>query len=160
MILITLTALLLAAPPAKAPATGTAKKNSTMKAMIKEVTATATTADDGGVQLVNGLDVSKMPFTPESIKQVVVSYQPQIQSCYEETLAVKDNAPEGVLKTSFVITADGLVKSAKVNKQTSTLKDNRLHDCVVAVVSSMSFPKPPDEKDHPIDFPFNLKAIH
>jgi hypothetical protein len=105
-----------------------------------------------------GLDVSKMPFTPDSIKQVVASYQAQIQGCYEEHLAAKDKAVEGSLKTSFIITASGLVKSAKVNKKTSTLKDARLHDCVVAVLSVMEFPKPPDGKDQPIEYPFNLKA--
>jgi hypothetical protein len=108
----------------------------------------------------NGLDLSKMPFTPDSIKQVVASYQPQIQGCYEEHLAAKDKAVEGTLKTSFVITGDGYVKAARVNKKTSSLKDARLHDCVVAVLSAMEFPKPPDGKEQPIDFPFNLKAQH
>jgi hypothetical protein len=101
-----------------------------------------------------------MPFTPDSIKQVVMAYQPKIQGCYEDHIADKKKAPEGKLKTSFVITPDGLVKSAKVDKKGSTLKDPALHDCVVAVLSTMAFPKPPDSKDHPIEFPFNLKAVH
>jgi hypothetical protein len=106
----------------------------------------------------NGLDVSKLPFTPESIKQVVMSFQPQIQTCYEEHLAAKNKAVEGSLKTAFTITAEGFVKNAKVNAKTSTLKDKNVHSCVVTVLSAMEFPKPPDGKDHPIEFPFNLKA--
>jgi hypothetical protein len=105
-----------------------------------------------------GTEVAKLPFTPDSIKQVVASFQPQIQGCYEEHLAAKDKAVEGTLKTTFVITAEGLVKGAKVNKKASSLKDARLHECVEAVLSVMEFPKPPDGRDQPIEFPFNLKA--
>ena len=75
-------------------------------------------------------------------------------------MATKKKAPEGTLKTAWTITADGLVSGAKINKKGSTLKDPALHDCVMAVLSTMAFPKPPDSKDHPIEFPFNLKAVH
>ena len=125
-------------------------KNDTMKNMLKDI-ATDKPSD--------GPDVSKMPFTGDSIKQVVMAYQPKIQGCYEDHISNKKKAPEGTLKTAFVISPDGMVKSAKVNKKTSTLKDPALHDCVVAVLSTMVFPKPPDSKDHPIEFPFNLKAV-
>ena len=110
--------------------------------------------------VVNGIDLSRLPFTPDSIKQVVLSYQPQIQACYEETLAGKDKAVEGSLKTSFSITGDGMTAFSKVDKKGSSLKDPRLHDCVIAVLSTMQFPAPPDGKAHPIEFPFNLKAVH
>ena len=106
-----------------------------------------------------GPDVSKMPFNQDSIKKVVTFHQPKIQACYEETLAAKDKAVEGALKTSWVITADGMVKSAKIVKKGTTLKDQKLQDCVIAVLSSMTFPKPSDGKAQPIDYPFNLKAV-
>ncbi len=125
-------------------------KNDTMKNLLKDV------ATDKPSE---GPDVSKMPFTPDSIKQVVAAYQPKIQGCYEDHIANKKKAPQGSLKTAWVITPDGLVKGAKVDKRGSTLKDSSLHDCVVAVLSTMTFPKPPDSKDHPIEFPFNLKAV-
>lgn len=133
----------LAADPA--PATGDAMKN-VMKDAINQQN--------------DGPDVTKLPFTPDSIKQVVMHYQPRIQACYEDHLATKKKAPEGLLKSTFTITPDGLVKNAKINKKTSTLRDPSVHDCVVAVISTMNFPKPPDGKDHPIEFPFNLKAVH
>ncbi|WP_163996538.1 AgmX/PglI C-terminal domain-containing protein [Pyxidicoccus caerfyrddinensis] len=106
-----------------------------------------------------GPDVEHMPFTPDSIKEVVSYNQPRIQECYEDHLAEKNKKVEGRLMTSFTIDANGLVKGAKVVKKSSTLKDSGLHDCVVAVLSSMTFPKPPDRADHPIEYPFNLKAI-
>ena len=123
-------------------------KNDTMKNLIKDA-----------AQKSDGPDVSKMPFTGDSIKQVVTAYQPKIQGCYEDHIANKKKAPQGSLKTSWVITPEGLVKSAKIEKKGTTLKDPALYDCVVAVLSTMEFPKPPDSKDHPIEFPFNLKAV-
>ncbi|MGV3619963.1 MAG: AgmX/PglI C-terminal domain-containing protein [Archangium sp.] len=139
--------LALAADPA--PATTTSKDD----AMTRVVKDAVTQQNDGP-------DVSKLPFTPDSIKQVVMHYQPRIQGCYEDHLANKKKAPEGLLKSTFIITPDGLVKKATINKKTSTLRDPGLHDCVIAVISTMTFPKPPDGKDHPIEFPFNLKAVH
>ncbi|MCP3061679.1 AgmX/PglI C-terminal domain-containing protein [Myxococcus sp. K38C18041901] len=103
-------------------------------------------------------DVERMPFTPDSIRQVVAYNQGRIQECYEDHMAEKDKKVEGKLHTSFTIDANGLVKNAKVKKG-STLKDPNLHDCVVAVLTSMTFPKPPDGADHPIEYPFNLKAV-
>ena len=51
-------------------------------------------------------DVTKIPFTPDSIKQVVAYHQPKIQGCYEEWLAQKGNkTPQGKLMTSFTISA-------------------------------------------------------
>ena len=105
------------------------------------------------------LDVSKMPFTQTSIRKVVSHHQAQVQSCYEETLAGKDKVVEGKLLTSFVITVEGLVRDAKIEKRMTTLNDPKLHECVVSVLSTMTFPKPVDAKDHPIEYPFNLKAI-
>ena len=125
-------------------------KNDTMKALLKDV-ATDKPSD--------GPDVSKMAFNQDNIKQVVMAFQPKIQGCYEDHIANKKKAPQGTLKTSWVITPEGLVKSAKIEKKGTTLKDAALYDCVVAVLSTMEFPRPPDSKDHPIEFPFNLKAV-
>jgi hypothetical protein len=105
------------------------------------------------------LDVSKLPFTADSIKQVVTHHQPKIQECYEEVMASREKVVEGKLMTAFVITGEGLVKNAKVVKKGTTIRDEKLNDCVVSVLTAMSFPKPRDERDVPVEFPFNLKAI-
>lgn len=121
---------------------------------VNEVAASSSGGEDGG------LDVSRLPFTPESIKMVVFSFQPRIQACYEDHLAQQKQkrAPQGTLKTRFTITPDGYVKGAKIIKNASSLKDAHLHECVVAVLSAMAFPKPPNGRSQPIDFPFNLKV--
>lgn len=126
--------------------------SSKKKAAASPATTPAPKKDDG-------LDVSRLPFTPDSIRQVMAHHMPRIQECYEDHMVEKDKKVEGKLLTTFTITADGTVRSAKVDKHGSTLKDAGLNDCVVAVLSSMDFPKPPDGRDHPIEYPFNLKAI-
>jgi hypothetical protein len=104
-------------------------------------------------------DVSQLPFTPDSISQVVRAHQQEIQDCYEKTLAERDSRLEGRLMTHFVITPQGTVKSAQVVKKQTTLKDKSLHVCVVSVLNKLIFPKPPDKKDHPVEYPFNLQAV-
>lgn len=106
-------------------------------------------------------DLSLLPFTPETVQKVVVYHQPKIQSCYEETLAARAKPIEGKLMTRFVITPEGMVKGAKVQKKRTTpmLRDRKLNDCVVAALTSMTFPKPPSGKPQTVDYPFNLKPV-
>ncbi|HEY8208884.1 MAG TPA: AgmX/PglI C-terminal domain-containing protein [Myxococcaceae bacterium] len=117
-------------------------------------------ADAGTLAEKPGPDVEKLPFTPDSVKQVIDYNLPKIQACYNEMLAGMTKAKEGMLKTSWVVTAEGLVSKAKVERRGTTLKDPKLHECVVAVLTSMTFPKPPNGKVQPIEYPFNLKAQH
>jgi hypothetical protein len=112
-------------------------------------------AQDGGT----GPDVTKLPFNQDSIRKVVQAHQPGIQECYEQILAGKADVVEGKLRTSWTITAEGLVKSARVIPKGSSIHDEKLNDCVVSVLTAMNFPKPPDGREHPIEYPFNLKAI-
>lgn len=105
------------------------------------------------------LDVSKMAFGEDAIKRVMAYHNDQLQSCYEGTLADRAKVVEGTINTSFVITPEGAVKKARVVKKGTTLKDGKLHECVVATLTAMTFPKPGDNRDHPVEsFPLKLKA--
>ncbi|MHB8874076.1 MAG: AgmX/PglI C-terminal domain-containing protein [Myxococcaceae bacterium] len=157
--LIVLTALVAAsAAPAQGSDPGKSQGSSAvMKGLIRDATDTGRGGLDPNVK--PPPDVTKMPFSQESIKAVIAYHQPQIQACYEETLASREKVMEGKLATRFTITGEGMVKDAKIEKKGTTLKEPKLHECVVAVLSTMTFPKPVDGRDHPIEFPFNLKAI-
>lgn len=105
-------------------------------------------------------EINRLPFTPDSIRMVMEYYAFDIQDCYEEILATKGSAvEEGRIMTTFTITPDGFVRNAKVAKAGTTLKNPRLHECVVNVLSGINFPQPPDRREYPIEYPFNLKAI-
>jgi hypothetical protein len=123
---------------------------------------TTETAPDAGAAAADTrppLKVDKMPFSQESIREVVAYHQDEIQACYEQTLADKSKVVEGKLMTSFVITREGKVRDAKVLKKGTTLKEPRLHVCVTEILATMVFPKPYDRREHPVEYPFNLKAI-
>jgi hypothetical protein len=105
-------------------------------------------------------DINRLPFTPDSIREVMQYHARDIQECYEEMLAMKGNkVEEGRIMTTFTISPDGFVRNAKVAKAGTTLKDARLHECVVNVLSGINFPRTPDGREYPIEYPFNLKAI-
>jgi len=105
-------------------------------------------------------DVTRLPFTPDSIREVMQYHSRDVQECYEELLAAKGNkVEEGRIMTTFTISPDGFVRNAKVVKNGTTIKDARLHECVVNVLSGINFPSPPDGREYPIEYPFNLKAI-
>ncbi len=106
-----------------------------------------------------GSGPEKLPFTPDTLREVVRSKQPEIERCWEQSLAGTDKPVDGKLQTHFVIATDGTVRQAKVVKKGTTLKNEALHRCVETVLSTMVFPRPPDGKDHPVDYPFNLKAV-
>ncbi len=137
--------------------TSAAQKDAIKGAIVVDQAADGGTVEEAAPA--EGPDVRGMPFTPETVKTVVTYWQTKIQTCYEETLAAKDKDVEGVLKTKWVVGASGHVKKAEVLKKGTTLKDPKLHECVVTVLSSMQFPKTPNGKDQPIEFPFNLKAV-
>lgn len=107
----------------------------------------------------NEPDVSKMPFTPDSIRQVVSYHHPKVIACYEDLLAGRRKPVEGTLMTWFVIDPEGLVSQVKILKKRSTINVDALNDCVMAVISTMTFPKPTTGKNMPIEFPFKLTAV-
>ncbi|WP_434391305.1 AgmX/PglI C-terminal domain-containing protein [Melittangium boletus] len=105
-------------------------------------------------------DINRLPFTPDTIRQVMQYHAQDIQECYEEVLALKGSTvEEGRILTTFTISPDGFVRDAKVAKAGTTLKNERLNQCVVNVLTGINFPPPPDKRAYPIEYPFNLKAI-
>jgi hypothetical protein len=97
-------------------------------------------------------DVTRLPFTPDSIREVMQYHSRDVQECYEELLAMKGNkVEEGRIMTTFTISPDGFVRNAKVSKSGTTIKDARLHECVVNVLTGINFPQPPDGREYPIE---------
>jgi hypothetical protein len=160
MIIALCIAVALSATPKKKDETSATQKDAIKGAIAVDSASDGGTAETEAAVPKEGPDTTKMPFTPESVKEVVAYWQPKIQQCYEETLAAKDKAVEGKLMTKWLVGSTGIVKKAEVLKKGTTLKDPKLHECVVTVLSSMTFPKTPNGKEQPIEFPFNLKAVH
>ncbi|MGC4113295.1 MAG: AgmX/PglI C-terminal domain-containing protein [Myxococcales bacterium] len=103
------------------------------------------------------LDVSRMLFDGEGVRQVVKFYMPEIQECYERVLADTGSKLEGRVVVGFIVDTNGNVTDARVLQKKSTLKNDRVHDCVLKM-KYWAFPKPGDNRDHPIEYPFDLKV--
>jgi hypothetical protein len=101
------------------------------------------------------LEVAGMLFDQESIRQVVGFHMPEIQECYEQVLADTGKKLEGKVVVRFVITPEGRVSEAKPLPKKSTLRDERVVSCVLAL-RGWAFPKPTDNRDHPVEYPFTL----
>jgi outer membrane biosynthesis protein TonB len=104
------------------------------------------------------LDVTRMRFDAASVREVMRHRAPEIQKCYERVLAETGGRFQGRVVLQFVIDREGLVSRAKILRKKSTLREARVHDCVLAV-RTWHFPKPADERDHPVEYPFDLKVV-
>ncbi|MGI5863181.1 MAG: AgmX/PglI C-terminal domain-containing protein [Myxococcales bacterium] len=148
-------AILLALAPASAFAQATEAKGG------DEATKAVPTSLDGvapGTPEQPGLDVSRMPFDPESIRQVVKFHMPEIQRCYEKVLSDSGKRLEGRVMVGFTIDLNGNVTELKALPKKSTVKDDRVVDCVLLAARRFVFPKPPDNRIYPIEYPFDLKV--
>lgn len=119
------------------------------------VTATAAPADPDDLGIIP-LDVEHMLFDAKSIQDVIKHHMPQIQSCYEKALATTGQRIEGKVMMGFTIDVTGTVQDARVIKKKSEVTDERVTDCVLLRLKRLVFPKPPDNRRYPIEFPFNL----
>ncbi|MDR0965114.1 MAG: AgmX/PglI C-terminal domain-containing protein [Myxococcales bacterium] len=104
------------------------------------------------------LDVSNMLFDAHSIRQVVQHHMPQIQACYEKVLSTSGQRIEGRVVVGFIIDVTGTVVEARLLPKKSSLSDERVIDCVLLRVRRLVFPKPPDNRRYPIEFPFELSV--
>lgn len=109
-----------------------------------------------------GPDVSKMPFTPYSIQEIVKYHLPDIQKCYEGVVLDigGKNPPEGRVQVDFTILPNGLTTRTKVDRKKTTIRNDRIQDCVTDSVRTWEFPTPSDNREHPIEYPFDLKVQH
>ena len=122
--------------------------------------ATAADANKGGqpgAKPKRDLDVSKMLFDSDGVRAVISFHMPEVQECYEKVLSDSGKKIEGKVVVGLIIDTNGNVTDARVLGKKSTLKDDRVQECVLQV-KSWYFPKPGDNRDHPIEYPFNLKV--
>lgn len=103
------------------------------------------------------LKVGSAEFNSKTVQSVIAEHHSDVQACYESMLARQKKPTEGSLKVAFVVGPKGTVKKARVLK-TSSLKNRKLSACVVEVLNRLVFSPPTDKRDHPIEYPFNLKA--
>ncbi|MFN7131172.1 MAG: AgmX/PglI C-terminal domain-containing protein [Myxococcales bacterium] len=114
---------------------------------------------DAAPQEKQGPDLTGMPFDRLAVQTVVQHHMPEIQECYEGVLADTGQRIEGRVSVGFIVDSEGMVSQARALPKKSTMKDPRVVECVLSSVRRWRFPRPGDNRDHPIEYPFDLKVV-
>ena len=82
--------------------------------------------------------VTGVGLPPEVIRSVIAPAHVRFRACYERALA-RDGSLEGKLQVSFVVGANGVIKTAHVIE--NTLPDCHAVACIESEVLSLRFPE-------------------
>lgn len=91
------------------------------------------------------------PENREKIRSAIREVTPEIQKCYADELE-KNPKLKGKVIVAFVVVEGGLVTEEKI--KSSTLKNETVHKCMLAVLKKQKFPEPAEKTTAVIDFPF------
>ena len=92
----------------------------------------------------------------DEVGRVIHSRISEIRYCYESSMIRKPNI-EGKLVVDFTIAASGRVRSANVNK--SSVRDERLNECILKRLARWEFPKPKSGVEVAVSYPFIFKRL-
>ncbi len=88
----------------------------------------------------------------------VEEHLPEIVACYQETAGKDPEAPDGRVKTTFVINGDGKVTTIKFDEQRSTLYHPALNECIDRVASEWTFNISLTGGDSTMPYTFDLES--
>ena len=92
----------------------------------------------------------------DEVGRVIHSNISEIRYCYESSMIRKPDL-EGKLVVDFTIAASGRVRSANVNK--SSVRDERLNECILKRLARWEFPKPKSGVEVAVSYPFIFKRL-
>jgi hypothetical protein len=93
----------------------------------------------------------------ELIRKVIQDHAAQIRYCYEQQLAINPRL-QGKVAIKWIINADGSASGAQVDRGTTTLEDSKVHECMMARITSWEFPKPKGGGMAVITYPWILRS--
>ncbi len=94
--------------------------------------------------------------TRDQIGKVIHAHRDEIRYCHESVM-LRTPGVEGKLNARFSIDARGSVRTAGVGS--STVGDQRLHNCIVSRLKGWKFPKPKGGVTVAVTYPFMFKAL-
>jgi hypothetical protein len=93
----------------------------------------------------------------ELVRKVIQEHAAQIRYCYEQQLALNPKL-SGKVAVKWVINADGSASSAQIDASATTLNDAKVHQCMMARITSWEFPKPKGGGMAVITYPWILRS--
>jgi hypothetical protein len=112
---------------------------------------------DRDVNVSTGNAVVMGSIDKELIRKVIQDHAAQIRYCYEQQLAVNPRL-QGKVSIKWVINADGSGSSPQVDPSATTLEDAKVHECMMARITSWAFPKPKGGGIAVITYPWILRS--
>jgi TonB family protein len=94
--------------------------------------------------------------TTQVIQATVAQNRLSVRACYEKALAV-DAKLRGTLTVHFTIDEAGVVTSAEVNTQRTTLSEPGVQQCALAAVKKITFPKSSRGFESTVNYPFDFR---
>ena len=89
------------------------------------------------------------------VRAVILSHFPEVRTCYETELSSKAGL-EGRIACQFTIAANGKVITSVL--QSSTMKNEKVEDCVLREIRKWEFPKPLGVGIVIVSYPFTFIA--
>jgi len=89
--------------------------------------------------------------------EILGTKKTKFQTCYFDELKGENKKMAGRLVTHFVIGTEGRVTEAKVH--TTSLKNQKVEDCVLGVIKTTRFPKPKDGTPVNVAYPFEFGNV-
>jgi pSer/pThr/pTyr-binding forkhead associated (FHA) protein len=112
---------------------------------------------DRDVNISTGTAVVMGSVDKELIRKVIQDHAAQIRYCYEQQLAVNPRL-QGKVSIKWIINGDGSASNAQVDASGTTLEDAKVHDCMMARITSWQFPKPKGGGMAVITYPWILRS--
>jgi hypothetical protein len=112
---------------------------------------------DRDVNISTGTAVVMGSVDKELIRKVIQDHASQIRYCYEQQLAVNPRL-QGKVSVKWIINADGSASSAQIDRSGTTLEDGKVHECMMARITSWQFPKPKGGGIAVITYPWILRS--
>jgi len=112
---------------------------------------------DRDVNISTGTAVVMGSVDKELIRKVIQDHASQIRYCYEQQLAVNPRL-QGKVAIKWVINGDGSASSPQIDHSGTSLEDAKVHDCMMARITSWQFPKPKGGGIAVITYPWILRS--
>ena len=112
---------------------------------------------DRDVNISTGNAVVMGSIDKELIRKVIQDHAAQIRYCYETQLAVNPRL-QGKVSIKWVINADGSATNPQIDGGNTTLEDGKVHECMMARITSWAFPKPKGGGIAVITYPWILRS--
>ena len=102
-------------------------------------------------------ELSNQEYRKTDVRNTVVKHKSEVNDCYIKTFA-SDPKAEGKVVLKFTINSEGQTVNLDPVKESSTLLDPRLINCLRNAIALWKLPPPSEGSDVEVTYPFQFKS--